>query len=151
MLTDASRPWSTRIVTFAIAALAAASVVYWSLKGWGPHVPVTAPAVVMAQASVVNPQAIARALGGGLAPAAAAAPGMAPAASRYVLVGVAARRLNAGAALIAVDGQEAKPVRVGSLVDDGMMLESVAGRRAVLSSTTDASLKLTLEMPLLEQ
>jgi general secretion pathway protein C len=150
MLTDASRLWSTRIVTFTISALAAASVVYWGLKGWGPHVPSTAPAVVMAQASAVNPQAIARALGGGLAPV-AAAPGASPAASRYALVGVAARRLNTGAALISVDGQDAKPVRVGSLVDEGMMLESVAGRRAVLSSTTDASLKLTLEMPLLEQ
>lgn len=148
MQTDVYRLWSTRIVTFAISALAAASVAYWSLKGWRPHTPSAAP--VVAQASPVTPQAIARALGGGLAPVAPVS-GAAPAISRYALVGVVAGRLRAGAALISVDGQEAKAVRVGTLVDDGMKLESVSGRRAILASATGTSVKLTLELPQLDQ
>lgn len=149
MQTDVYRLWSTRIVTFAISALAAASVAYWSLKGWKPETPSAVP--VVAQASPVTPQAVARALGGGLAPAAAPVSGAAPAISRYALVGVVAGRLRAGAALISVDGQEARAVRVGTLVDDGMTLESVIGRRAILASTAGASLKLTLELPRLDQ
>jgi general secretion pathway protein C len=85
-----------------------------------------------------------------MAPA-ATAPTAAPAASRYNLVGVVAGRIRAGAALISVDGQEAKPVRVGTLVDNEMVLESVNGRQAVLSSSTVPSSKLTLEMPKLTQ
>ncbi|MBH1957321.1 type II secretion system protein N [Polaromonas sp.] len=150
MQTDVYRLWSTKIVTFAISALATASVVYWGLKGWGPHAPSTAPAMVAAQVSPVNSQAIARALGGGLTPAAAVS-GAAPAISRYALVGVVAGRFRPGAALISVDGQEARPVRVGTLVEDGMMLESVSGRSAILSSTTSASGKFSLELPHLNE
>ena len=149
MQTDAYRLWSTRIVTFAVSALAAASVAYWGLKGWGPHPPSTAPTVVLAQASPASPQAVARALGGGqaTAPVASVAPSV---ISRYALVGVLAGRSRAGAALISVDGKEAKPVRVGNLVDDGVMLQSVTGRRAVLSSATGTAEKFTLELPPLD-
>lgn len=149
MQTDANRLWSTRIVTFAMAALAAASAVYWGLQlggASGPAAPSTARLEPMAPAA---PQAIARALGGGQAPV-AAVQDAAPTASRYSLVGVVAGRIRAGAALISVDGQEAKPVRVGTLVDNDMVLESVNGRQAVLSSSTGAPVKVTLEMPALE-
>lgn len=150
MQTDAYRLWSTRIVTFTIAAFAAASGVYWGLKGWGPHAPSTAPTVLLAQASPVSPQAVARALGGGLATAPIVS-GAPPAVSRYVLVGVVAGHSRAGAALISVDGQEAKPVRVGKLVDDGMMLQSVTGRSAVLSSGHGTPARFTLELPPLDK
>ncbi len=70
-----------------------------------------------------------------------------PVASRYVLVGVVAGHSRKGAALISVDGQEAKPVRVGNAVDGNLVLLSVSGRRAVLSSGGDASTKVTLELP----
>jgi general secretion pathway protein C len=149
MQTDAYRLWFTRIVTFAISALAAASVVYWGLKGWGPSAPTTVSAVAAAPSAPVNAQAVARALGGGQA-AAAAAPDAAPADSRYALVGVVAKNPNAGAALISVDGQEPRPIRVGTLVSEEMVLESVTGRRAILSSTTDTSVKFTLELPPLD-
>ncbi len=75
----------------------------------------------------------------------------APAASRYSLVGVLSGRIQAGAALISIDGQDAKPVRVGTLVDNDMVLESVNGRQAVLSSNTENSTKVVLEMPKLTQ
>ena len=145
MQTDVSRLWANRIVTFVVSALAAASVAYWSLKAWAGPVSLAAPAVVQPTASF-NSQAIAQALGAGGAPAmATAAPA---AASRYGLVGVVASLAQAGAALISVDGQEAKPVRVGTLVDNEMLLESVSGRQAVLISSAGASRKIILDMPL---
>jgi general secretion pathway protein C len=149
MQTDAYRLWSTRIVTFTVSALAAASVAYWGLKGWGPQPPSMVPTMVLAQASPVSPQAVARALGGGqvAAPVASGAP---PAISRYALIGVVAGRSSTGAALISVDGQEARPVRVGTLVDESVRLQSVTGRRAVLSSVANTSTTFTLELPLLE-
>lgn len=150
MKTDVHSSWSTRIVTFAVCALAAASTAYWSLKAWGPHELSTVPAVALAQASPVSSLAIARALGG--APASALATSVAPPAiSRYALVGVVAGRSRAGAALVSVDGQEARPVRVGDLVDDRVMLQSVMGRRAVFSFTTGTSENFTLELPSLEE
>ena len=150
MQTDAYRLWSTRIVTFALSALAAASAGYWGLKGWGPSTP-SAPSTVLAeQAPPLDAQAIVRALGGGQALAAIASSPI-PVTSRYDLVGVVAGRLRAGAALIAVDGQEAKPVRVGTLVDNDMVLESVNGRQAVLSSSTEKTKKIVLEMPKLAE
>ena len=145
MQTDVSRLWFTRIVTFVISALAAASVVYWSLKAWGRPTVFTAPAVVQQPASF-DSRAVVEALGGGASPAAPVITA-APAVSRYGLIGVVAGRLRAGAALISVDGQEAKPVRVGTLVDNEMVLESVSGRQAVLTSSTDTSQKIVLDMP----
>ena len=151
MQTDAFRLWSTRIVTFGIAALAAASVVLWGFKVWGLSTPGVPSAVLVEPLPSGSAQTIARALGGGLASAPAAVPNSAPAASRYNLIGVVAGRVRAGAALISVDGQEAKPVRVGSLVDNEMVLESVTGRQAILASSTGGLEKLMLEMPKLTQ
>ena len=150
MQTDAFRLWSTRIVTFGIAALAAASVVLWGFKVWGVSMPAVPSAALVEPLPSGSSQTIARALGGGHA-AQAAVPNAAPAASRYSLVGVVAGRVHAGAALISVDGQDAKPVRVGSLVDNEMVLESVIGRQAILASSTGGSEKLMLEMPKLTQ
>lgn len=145
MQTDVSRPGLTGIVTFAISALAAASLVHWSLKGWEGAASSAAP-VVMQQPAPFNSLTLAQALGGGGSPV-AAAPNVAPTVSRYALIGVVAGRPRAGAALIAVDGQDAKPVRVGSLVDNDMVLESVNGRQAVLASSTGTAQKVVLDMP----
>jgi general secretion pathway protein C len=150
MQTDANRLWSTRIVTFAIAALATASAVYWGIQLGGSY-RLSAPSTVRLEPMApAGPQAVARALGGGQAPA-QTAQDTAPVASRYSLVGVVAGRIRTGAALISVDGQDAKPVRVGNLVDNDMVLESVSGRQAVLSSSTGAPARVTLEMPPLSQ
>lgn len=148
MQTDAYRLWSSRIVTFAVAALAAASAAYWGLKGWGSSRPVAAPTMALAWAPPVGPKALALALGGGLAPqpSGESAP---PVVSRYALLGVVAGRSEGGAALISVDGQEARPVRVGAQLAGGLVLKSVTGRRAVLSSGADGS-ELTLELPPLD-
>jgi general secretion pathway protein C len=147
MQTDAYRLWSTRIVTFVMSALAAASAAYWGLKAWQPEKSSLAPTVVTAQASPLSPLAVAQALGGGVAPAQAVVQAT-PVVSHYALVGVMAVRFpSGGAALISVDGSEAKPVRVGNLVNEGMVLLSVTGRSAVLASTNENPQKFTLELP----
>ena len=148
MQTDAYRLWSTRIVTFAVSALAAASVGYWGVKGWGRPVTAAPPAVAQAAAPPGGSQAVARALGGGRAAKPVTAGGEAPPAiSRYALLGIVASR-GRGAALISVDGQAAKPVRVGNAIEGGLVLQSVTARRAVLSSSLDAPAEITLELPM---
>ncbi|MEO7953142.1 MAG: type II secretion system protein N [Polaromonas sp.] len=145
MQTDAHPLWSTRIVTFAVSALAAASVAYWGVKGWGPAVTATPPTVAL---TVAPPEgALARALGGGKTAKTGTAGNQTAAVSRYALLGVVASR-GRGAALISVDGQEAKPVRVGNPVDGGLVLKSVTARRAVLAGSLDAPAQITLELPL---
>jgi general secretion pathway protein C len=87
-------------------------------------------------------QALVRLLGGTNA---AQAP-VIQAPSRFVLTGVVADRAQGGAALIALDGQASKPYRVGASVADGLVLQSVAARRAVLAPALNAPAALTLEM-----
>ena len=79
---------------------------------------------------------------GGTATAAAA-----PAASRFQLVGVVSDASRHGAALIVVDGRPAKPYHVGAVVDEGIVLQSVAPRRAVLAKADGGAEVATLDMP----
>lgn len=144
MQIDVFRLWSTRIVTFTLAGLAAASIGFWATRGWTAASNDASP-VAVSVALASDSQGLARALGGskGLAqPAAEAA-----AASRYALLGVVASQ-DRSAALISVDGQRAKPVRVGHAVDDRLMLQSVTARSAVLATSSDGPVSMTLELPM---
>ena len=96
--------------------------------------------------AALDPQAVARSLGGG-GLGQQAATQTAPAHSPYTLVGVLADSQHGGAALIAVDGKAAKPYRVGAVVDGTLVLQSVAGRRAVLAASVDGPAQMTLELP----
>ncbi|MDB5858882.1 MAG: hypothetical protein JWQ76_2571, partial [Ramlibacter sp.] len=89
-----------------------------------------------------------RLLGGGVAaPGLAAAP-LPTLASRFILVGVAAHASSGGgAAVISVDGKPARPFRVGSFLDQGILLQSVQGRRAVLAALPDGPPLVVLELP----
>lgn len=147
MQTDVYRSWPSRIVTFLVCALATASAVYWEFKIWNSSSPVNAPRLAVAGMPLVAPpKAVAQALGGSLA-APILPTDSRPATSRYVLAGVVASAKHGGAALISVDGQEAKPIRVGALVEGPWVLASVMNRRAILSSSTNAATKITLELP----
>jgi general secretion pathway protein C len=77
---------------------------------------------------------------------AAAAP-VASVSSRFQLLGVVADSDGRGAALIAVDGKPPKPYRVGAAVDENLVLQSVAPRRATLAASTSAPAAVTLELP----
>jgi general secretion pathway protein C len=98
------------------------------------------------QVAAVDPAAIARLLGS--TPAAAAAPMSAPSlASRFQLVGVAAERSGGGAAVIAVDGKPARPFKVGTAIEEGLLLQAVAARSATLASQTTGQPVVVLELP----
>nr|WP_295786058.1 general secretion pathway protein C [Rhodoferax sp.] len=143
MQTNAFQVWGIRLATLGLAALAALSAAYWVLKS--THANSVSTAASAAGYSALDPQALARALGGGGVVAPAGVP-VAPSTS-YVLVGVLADRQQGGAALIAIDGKAAKPYRVGATVDTNLVLQSVVGRRAVLAPAVDGPGQVTLELP----
>jgi general secretion pathway protein C len=146
MVTVLKNKWWARVITLLFWALAAASMVWWGLRLGGSSAPAQgalAP-VAMAAEVPVDPAALARLLGAAPPSAAAPAPGV---ASRFVLLGVVAGPSNKGAALIAVDGKPGRAYRVGSKIDEGVMLQAVEPRRARLAPDADAAPSLVLEMP----
>ena len=138
--------WSLRITTFALAALAAASAAYWVLNGVAVAPPGPVAILTISGPAPVDPQAVARLLGGGGAGAKAASPAQV-APSRYTLTGVVAGSSQRGYALISVDGQLARPFSVGSPVGDALVLQSVSARSAALGATREAPPALTLDLP----
>lgn len=145
MLQSTPATWTVRGATFALWALAAGSVVFWGLKLGGGSRAVNAPPLPARPVAAADPVAIARVLGG--APSAAVTAPVAPVASRFQLLGVAAgARSGQGAAIIAVDGKPGRPYRVGSVVDEGLVLQSVQGRQATLGPANGPA-AVTLELP----
>lgn len=146
MLTNPSRRWLPGAGAFAVWALAVASAAFWGLKySAAPGGPVVLP-VGAATTAPADPAAVARFLGTGPAAAPTAAPAL---ASRFALVGVVAGKTSgAGAALIGIDGKPPKPFRVGTKVEEGLVLQSVAPRRAVLGASREGPATVTLEIPL---
>jgi general secretion pathway protein C len=135
-----------RIATFLLAALAAASAAYWVLK-WSASAPAAAPRPAtpsFSQAAQADPQGVARLLGGGQKAVVALVDN---AASHFKLIGVVANRTQGGYALISIDGQPAKPYRVGSALNDALLLKSVATRSATLAASPDGPASFTLELP----
>jgi general secretion pathway protein C len=144
MVTTLGSRWAVAGSTFVLWALVAASAVYWGLKLSGSNSVATAAPAARSPAPV-DPTAVARVLG--FSPAVASAAPAPSIASRFALVGVVANRGHDGAALISVDGKPPKPFRVGTVVDEGLMLQSVDARRAILAAGADAPALVTLELP----
>jgi general secretion pathway protein C len=142
MVSNSGNRWAVAGSTFVLWALVAASAVYWGMKLSSSAAAPAAPAA--RSTPPADPAAVARLLGA--TPLAAAAP--ASLSSRFTLLGVVSTREHEGAALIAVDGKPAKPFRVGTAVDEGLVLQSVEPRRASLGATMDAPPAVTLELPL---
>ena len=147
MMAISQSKWSLRGLTLVVWALAAASVAYWGLRLLArPGAPALAP--LAASISVTaDPAVVARLLG---ATPAQIAP-QASLASRFALSGVVAGAPGGGAALIAVDGKPARPFRVGSLVEEGLVLQSATARQATLGQTRYGPALLTLDMPSLSK
>lgn len=144
--------WSLRLVTFMLAALAAASATFWILKGMA-SAPLPSPGpVIFTEPHPADPLAVGRLLGGGQARA-EVAPQTAVEndASHFKLTGVVAQHGQDGVALIAIDTQPAKPYRVGARVDDSWVLHSVTPRSAALATSQKAPVSMTLELPKLAQ
>jgi general secretion pathway protein C len=143
--------WLPRLAAFALAALAAASAVYWGLKWPGQQPNAQGTPLAGQEVPAIDPLALARALGGGFAPTAQAAPVAPVASSRLTLVGVVATSKQVGVALISVDGKPARPYRVGATVEEGLVLQSVGPRRAALSASASGPPSMTIELPLLNK
>ena len=144
MVTSSRDKWILRSSTLLVWALAAACAVFWGLKLSAPGAGQVVAPVAWAGPAAVDAVAVARLLG-----APQGAPVAAPAAavpSRYALQGVLAGRQSGGAALIAVDGKPARPVRVGAAVEEGLVLQSVQGRKALLERDRQGPATVTLEM-----
>ena len=150
MTSHPQSPWLPRLAAFALAALAAASAVYWGLKWPTQRLDIQATPLVAQEAPAMDPVALARVLGGGLPTSVEpATPAVPIAATRLTLVGVVATSRQAGTALISVDGKPARPYRVGAKVEDGLVLYSVGPRRASLAASANGPPSLTIELPLL--
>ena len=147
MLTTPPSRWAVHGLTFALWAMASASAVYWGLKLMARPTAALAPVAGARSPVVPDPAAVARLLGSVQAPAALGMPApVASLASRFNLVGVVARPSRSGIALISVDGKPAKPFRVGSAIEEGLVLQAVEGRRAVIGPAKGPA-AVTLDLP----
>ena len=145
MVSNPGNRWAVAATTFVVWGLVAATAVYWGMKLGNTST--VAPAAAAARTMPPpDAAAIARLLGS--TPVAAAAAPVASLSSRFQLLGVVADPDGRGAALIAVDGKPPKPYRVGAPVDENLVLQSVAPRRATLAASMTAPSALTLELPL---
>ena len=146
MLTQLNSPWWPRLAALAFWGAAAASAAFWGLRMTSAQAGAGASTVAMSAAAQADPGAVARLLG-----AVSASPSMAPMApaqaSRFVLTGVVSSASQRGAALIAVDGKPPKPYRVGARIEDGLVLQAVAPRKALLGPALDGPAAFTLELP----
>jgi general secretion pathway protein C len=149
MKLNSPRNWALHLSAFALAALLAASAVYWMLRWSGAadagaslrEAPVAAATQDLPAAETV---VVARLLGseqGAAVPASASG-----AAGRLNLSGVVANAAGSGAALISVDGKPVRSYAVGSRVTDSLILIAVDRRRAMLGVASEAPVSLTLEM-----
>ena len=137
--------WSVRLSTLVLWALALASVAYWGLRLSAAPTGLAVPAVAPVPPAP-DAEALARLLGAQSSQT--AAPPVAAGPGRLVLLGVlAGQRSGGGAALIAVDGQPAKPFRVGTVVDGELVLQSLGRREARLGASRSGATTLTLELP----
>ena len=137
------------LATTVLWALAAGSAAWWALQWGGAQRPVDVPVAGTAPAAApaLDVAAVARPLGAQPSTAAPADPDL---AGRLALRGVLTHGAG-GAALIALDGQPARPLRVGAALDGlegGWTLRSVTPSTAVLATR---GRELRLELPPLDE
>lgn len=147
--------WTVRLTTFLLWALAAGSAAFWILQNVNAGVSgnnpdgtkltlLTTTWAGRAQEQSLTPQ-VALALGAKNPVAPTAASALAAMQARLQLQGVLAVGTKQGAALISVDGKPAKPYRVGSAIEDGLEVTSVAARSVSIGNSNAAT--FTLELP----
>ena len=144
MVTNTRNRWMLRAATFLLWAGAAGCAVVWGLRLAAPASGALVATVDAGGPAAADPVAVARLLGASSGPLAAVP--VAAVASRFTLLGVLAGRDSGGAALIAVDGKPARPVRVGGTLEEGLVLQSLSGRTAVLGANRDGPGTVTLEI-----
>ena len=148
MQTSTRKPWMPRLAAFAVALLLAASVVFWVLRWPVPDAGAALPlASVGEELPTASTAVVTRLLGAvpaSLETAAAATP---DASSRFALTGIVALGSGRGVALVSIDGKPAKPYRMGSQLEEGWVLQSVAQRSVALGLDASGPVRLKLELP----
>jgi general secretion pathway protein C len=138
---------ATRLLSFAIWAILAASAVFWLTRLLARADAAPAHAVTVSSNASVATADLSRLFGSTRVATDAAAPE--PAAdTRYKLIGVVAPKSAAAAALalIAVDNKPPRPVSLGGVVDGSLVLLAVNHRRAELGPAGGAA-TVRLELP----
>jgi general secretion pathway protein C len=146
MQTNAWKPWMPRIAAFSVGLLLAASTVFWVLR-W-PVRDAAKPLPLVAasdEAPVASAADISRLLGAASSPSETA--GAADASSRFQLTGIVALGSGRGAALVSIDGKPARPYRIGSQLEEGLVLQSVQQRSVALGADAKGPARMTLELP----
>lgn len=72
-------------------------------------------------------------------------------ASRFTLKGVVSGATGKEAALIAINDKPARTYVIGNVIEDSLILQSIARREVKLTDTRAGSAVLTLQMPPLEK
>ncbi len=138
--------WHARIAAFGVALLLGASTAYWALQ-WPAQAAIDgATRSAEPELQSADSAAIYQMLGGESPDAARAAPGSGAQVARFHLIGVVARSGGSGSAIIAVDGKPPKSFAVGSVVEPGLVLQSVAPRTARLGADMQSGVSQTLEI-----
>ena len=140
-----NKEWLPKAMAACVGAGAAASVVFWCLQLSTP----LAPPVIVARISLADsPQdisaSVARALGHA-APSIIQPPQI---GSQFKLLGVISSASGQGSALISTDDQWPKAYRVGQTLQDGLTLDSVSAKQAILKSS---SRQVQLDLPELDK
>lgn len=140
---------ATGALTLAIWALAAGSALFWVLRSGEMGLPASAAVAGGSAGVAVDTRTVARVLGAPEVSVVSAPPPEAEIASRLALRGVVTHGAR-GAALIAVDGKPARPVRVGGKLDgvDGWTVRAVEPRAVVVAAGERSA---RLEMPRLSE
>lgn len=136
--------WPPVLAAALVWGLLALVAGYWGLRWWG-EAPQQALPVPPVPALSIDSTRVASALGARVPSSHSVAAPVAPAlGSRFKLLGVVAAGRDRGAALISVDGQPARPYRVGAVLTDEVRVLSLGPRHAEVGETGVA---VRLEMP----
>ena len=150
---SASQPSGSHWLPKASALLlwtgAAASAAAWGLAFWPADPRPLAPSVGLQVTQPVALQAadIGKVLGLSSASETSLSPAAPEISSRLALIGIAKSGVNQSVALIAVDGQAAKPFARGTEVVPGLLLQTVTLQQAQLGARIDGPAQLQLSMP----
>lgn len=142
---------SARIAAFFLWAATAACLAYWGLRVGVEARPLPESVQPVSTAMVLRGDVLRLFASPVPVTAPVASPTQPALASRFKLVGVMAPRTGergagAGIALIAVDGKPPRPFRVGSAIDDTLVLQAVARRGATLGPAEGLA-AVRLELP----
>jgi len=123
-----------------MAAMVTASASYWGVRCFLQErpLPMAAEAYLSESLPEMEPQQLALLLG---------AQQTGQLQRRLSLLGVVTQAGGRGVALLSVEGRPVKPYRVGSQVGPGLVLQSLAPRRAMLAASLEGPVLMTLDLP----